>query len=319
MSGAFHIIRSDRIRKGLDGMQDIVRLALQRVESTWLPQNEYLRQVATGDLIDYEALCFTMGDRTFAKNYPEHPMSSINRFERIAAADCIRDKAAERLTPLPKEFLVKIRYLLFDCCSSVRHSLAAALYHAGDHGSVKALEKWASNERSSALVRDTAAVAALRCCQRGLDCKSVPLDVPAVSLVSSDITLAIQLNRLAKQIGFTLQFPEPEISDLFVFPANVRIVNRRSLGKTAWRYYIEYLEEGLRPIGENEKVAMLQDGFADEDLAIIPEPPLILTDRFSEADEAAWGLLPEVGMEVYRAEEWMHDWILAKVTELIQP
>ena len=40
---------------------------------------------------------------------------------------------------------------------------------------------------------------------------------------------------------------------------------------------------------------------------------MILTDGFSQTEEAAWGLLPEAGMEVYRTEEWMNDWILAKV------
>ena len=47
------------------------------------------------------------------------------------------------------------------------------------------------------------------------------------------------------------------------------------------------------------------------------EPPLILIDGFSQEEDEAWGLLPEMGLEVNRAEEWMCDWILAKVVEIL--
>ena len=295
-----------------------LRTALEQIESSWMHHAEYQRQVAVGGLADYEKLVYGLGDRKFEQLHPSHPLADKNRTLRMVAADYIRDTAAKRLKPFPEMIRKKIGELMFDCSGAVRHSLATALYHAGNHRSMQRLQELAQTEQNSAMVRDTAAVAALRCWQRGVGCKQVPLEQPSVSIVSADVNLAIELDRLSKKVGFRLLFPEPETSDLFVFPASIRIVNRRALGQTAWRYYLDFLEEVNRPLGEDEKRALLRDGIADEDLSMTPEPPLILTDGFSQVEEAAWGQLTEVGMEVYRAEEWMRDWILAKVSEIME-
>ena len=302
--------------KGLEHVSQNMKTALELIESSWMQQEEYQRRVAAGELADYEKLVRNLGDRKFEQLHPDHPLADKNRFSRIGAADYIRDIAAKRLMPFADAVLDKICDLIFDCSGSVRHSLAVALYHAGDHSSAKALRELAQTEQDSAMVRETAEVAALRCGQRGLGCKQVPLDSPAVSLVSTDVNLAIELNRLAKERGFHLLFPEPEISDLFVFPAKVRIVNRRALGITAWRYFLGFLEEGNRPLSEEAKRELAADGIDCSEFEI-EEPPLILIDGFSPEEEQAWGLLPEFGMEVYRAEEWMSDWILTKVGKII--
>ena len=183
--------------------------------------------------------------------------------------------------------------------------------------SSKVLRELAQTEQDSTIVRETAEVAALRCGQRGLVCKQVPLDRPAVSVVSADINLAIELNRLAKEMGFHLIFPEPEISDLFVFPAKVRIVNRRALGITAWHYFLEFQEEANRPLSEDAKKELVAGGIDFDDFEIA-NSPLILIDGFSPEEEEAWGMLLPISMEVYRAEEWMRDWIVAKVCTLVQ-
>ena len=302
--------------KGLEHVSEKMKTALELIESSWMKQEDYQRRVAVGELADYEKLVHNLGDRKFEQLHPEHPLADKNRYLRIGAADCIRDIAAKRLTPFPDAVLDKICELLFDCSGSVRHSLAAALYHAGDHSSAKVLRELVQTEQDSAMVRETVEVAALRCGQRGLGCKQVPLDPPAVSLVSADVNLAIELNRLAKERGFHLLFPEPEISDLFVFPAKVRIVNRRALGITAWNYFLGFLEEGNRPLSEAAKKELAADGIDCDDYEM-DEPPLILIDGFSQEEDEAWGLLPEMGLEVNRAEEWMCDWILAKVVEIL--
>ena len=303
-------------KKADNTISKTVLTAIAKVESTWLSQEDYRRLVAAGDLVDHETWAYTLGDRIFEDMHPEHPMADVKRFVRIAEADVIRDIAAKRLAPFPDFILDKIHKILFDCCASVRHSLATALYHAGNYSSVEFLDKLAQTEKSSATVRETAEVAALRCRQRGLGCKQVPLDPPAVSLVSADVNLAVELNRLAKEMSFHLLFPEPEISDLFVFPAKVRIVNRRALGITAWHYFLAYLEEANRPLSEAAKRELAVDGI-DCDEYEMKDPPLILIDTFSPEEETAWGRLPEIDMEVYRAEEWMGEWILGKVREIV--
>lgn len=304
--------------KGGEQVATNLRTALEQIESSWMHHAEYQRQVAAGGLADYEKLVYGLGDRKFEQLHPSHPLADKNRTSRMGAADYIRDTAAKRLKPFPETIRKTIGELMFDCSGAVRHSLATAMYHAGNHRSMQRLQELAQMEQNSAMVRDTAAVAALRCWQRGVDCKRVPLEQPSVSIVSADVNLAIELDRLSKKMGFRLLFPEPVTSDLFVFPASVRIVNRRALGQTAWRYYLDFLEERNRPLGEDEKLILLKDDITDEDLSMTLEPPLILTDGFSQVEAENWGLLPEVGMEVYRAEEWMNDWILAKVNEILE-
>ena len=101
-----------------------------------------------------------------------------------------------------------------------------------------------------------------------------------------------------------------------IFPAKVRIVNRRVLGITAWHYFLEFLEEANRPLSEEAIKELAADGIDSNDFEI-KDPPLILIDGFSSEEEKTWGLLAEIGMKVYRAEDWMGDWILAKVREIL--
>ena len=301
--------------KGLETVSEELKIALETINSSAMSQAEYQKKVGFGQLADYEQLS-CRGDRKFAQLYPNHPLAETNRFNRIAAADRIRDLASTRLAPFPDAALDKIHELLFDCCGAVRHSLASALYHAGDHSSVAVLERLVREESNSRMVRDVAEVAAMRCRQRGLGCKAVPLEGPAVALVSSDINLAIDLNRLTQELGCQLIFPEPNTSDLFVFPALVRIVNRRALGMKGWSHYVEFQEELIRPIGEAAQKDLEAAGIDCSELTG-EDAVLILTDGFFAVEEEAWGLLPEAGLEVYRVEEWMGSWIFAKVREIV--
>lgn len=300
-----------------ENVSEELKVALELVESSWLNLAEYQNQMATGKLADYEELSFSMGDRRFEQTYPLHPMAERNRFVRIGAADRIRDLAASRLTPFPEMVLDKIHVLMFDCSAAVRHSLATALYHAGDHTSVGPLEQLVRDEKSSGIVCETAEVAAKRCWQRGLACKEVPVDVPALSFVSSNVNLAIELNRTAKQNGCRLLFPEPDTGDLFVFPAKVCVVNRRALGTTGWRYYIDFMEETVRSVGEGER-KMLEAENMDYSELSRETAAVILTDGFSPEEEDGWGHLPATKLQIFRAEEWMEDWIVEKVRSILE-
>ena len=80
-------------------------------------------------------------------------------------------------------------------------------------------------------------------------------------------------------------------------------------------YNVELQKELLRPIGEAEQKE-LEAAEIDCNKLTGEEAVVILTDGFFAEEEEAWGLLPEAGLQVYRTEEWMGDWIVAKVREL---
>ena len=111
-------------------------------------------------------------------------------------------------------------------------------------------------------------------------------------------------------------FPEPNTPDLYVFPAVLRIVDRRVLGGKAWNWYLKFLEELMRPFSASALEEVSAEGIRCEEFATI-EPPMILTDGILQEEEEAWGTLPTAGPTVFRAEEWMDDWILNKAREII--
>ncbi|NLV22471.1 MAG: hypothetical protein GXY49_10860 [Syntrophomonadaceae bacterium] len=91
-------------------------------------------------------------DYKFQHKYPEHPMSG-GRYIRIRAADGVRDLARDRNEPFAAEVLEKLHLSLFDCCATVRLSIAEALYHAGDSSSIPFLKELAEYEMESNMVK----------------------------------------------------------------------------------------------------------------------------------------------------------------------
>lgn len=91
-------------------------------------------------------------DYKFQQKYPEHPMSG-GRYIRIKAADGIRDLARDDSEPFPAEVLEKLHLSLFDCCATVRLSIAEALYHGGDSSSIPFLKELAEYETESNMVK----------------------------------------------------------------------------------------------------------------------------------------------------------------------
>ncbi|MDD2497693.1 MAG: hypothetical protein PHY90_06130 [Desulfitobacteriaceae bacterium] len=92
-------------------------------------------------------------DSEFQQMYPDHPMSE-KRYERIEAADAIRNLARERKNPFPAEVLNKLHISLFDCCAAVRLSIAEALTVAGDKSSIAYLERLEQEEKDSPMVME---------------------------------------------------------------------------------------------------------------------------------------------------------------------
>lgn len=86
---------------------------------------------------------------------------------------------------------------------------------------------------------------------------------------------------------------------------------------TGWRSFVMLMEDIARPISKDFQKVLSEENINNNDL-MSGELALILTDGFSPEEEAAWGQLPTTNMQVYRAEEWMVDWIIEKVCKLLK-
>lgn len=128
---------------------EIINL-LNGLEKNFMSMQELDRAGRNGELIikkgpwgyDYE----------FQQKYPEHPMSA-GRYGRIKTADSIRDLGRDLNDPLPAEVLEKLHRSLFDCCATVRLSIAEALYNVGDSSSIPFLKELAEYETESNMVK----------------------------------------------------------------------------------------------------------------------------------------------------------------------
>jgi hypothetical protein len=122
--------------------------ALQGLEQRFMSMEELRKAGEQGVLIIKHGLGY---DHEFQQMYPEHPMSG-GRYERIYAADTLRDISRERQNPFPAEVLDKLHRSLFDCCAAVRLSIAEALTMAGDKSSIAYLERLSVDETDSKMV-----------------------------------------------------------------------------------------------------------------------------------------------------------------------
>lgn len=130
--------------------------ALQGLELSFMTMEELKKAGEEGRLIVKSG---PIGyDVEFQRMYPDHPMSE-KRYDRIEAADAVRDLARERKSPYPVEVLNKLHRSLFDCSAAVRLSIAEALTVAGDKSSIVYLELLEQEEKDSPMVREQVATA----------------------------------------------------------------------------------------------------------------------------------------------------------------
>lgn len=130
--------------------------ALQGLEQRFMTMEELRKAGEEGKLIIKSG---PFGyDSEFQRMYPDHPMSE-KRYERIKAADAVRNLARERKSPFPAEVLDKLHRSLFDCCATVRLSIAEALTVTGDKSSIAYLELLEQEEKDSPMVLEQVATA----------------------------------------------------------------------------------------------------------------------------------------------------------------
>ena len=99
---------------------DDLTSAFELLETNFMNISDYAKGIKNEEIV--KKPMFT-DDREFSKKYPSHPLASVNRFERISAADFIRDYDKN----LTKNELNKLEKYLFDCCATVRLSLIKKL------------------------------------------------------------------------------------------------------------------------------------------------------------------------------------------------
>ncbi len=141
-------------------LQEISDLMEKLKSYNFCTMAEYKDKVSSGELIKKPI----MGDDlAFARNNPGHPLSGDFRFERIRCGDEILRKVREADNEIPSEILAGMHEVLFDCCATVRLSIAEALGLIHSDNSIPYLEKLLETETESKMVISST-VKALRAC-----------------------------------------------------------------------------------------------------------------------------------------------------------
>lgn len=260
--------------KDEENIHHIISKALDNLfAARFLSMHDYKESIGSGQLVQKGMY---VDDRAFYSEHPEHPLARDNRFMRIDAADTIRDQAAVLQKPLPKELLDKLYPAMFDCCASVRQSLAHTLLYCGDEQSTHHLEKLLGEETESQLVREYTNAALQRCHMSGL--KQLPEGKKVIMLVSKDIQLYIALQKLAEHEGAYLYMPQHNYSELIAWSsaADVQIVDRLVMGKDNWDAFCDYLEDvnyaGVEyPVSDESGEVLFEEALYDH-------TPLIIID-----------------------------------------
>jgi hypothetical protein len=132
---------------------DEFRGLLAALDHLFMSVDDYNAAVAAGAL---QKMGIYEDDTKFQRLNPDHPRSVDNRSIRIHAADTFMYAARARTQPYPREVLDRLHASLFDCCATVRYSIAVALGVAGDASSIPFLQRLVETEKDSAGVLEEA-------------------------------------------------------------------------------------------------------------------------------------------------------------------
>jgi len=243
-----------------ENLSTIADALRQLLRSNFLSMKDYRKLVSSGKLVAKKTW---EDDYDFQQLYPDHPLSSVNRFNRIHLADLIRDNAKTVQDVLPEEILGMLHDTLFDCCAAVRHSLAYALFCGGSRRSAYYLGKLLEEESESKMVRECALIGRERCLKReGTRYHNAQM----VQLVSNDIDLAAAILAITELEGAKLVMPDHNYSELIAWSSTIKIVDRWLMGKESWDTYCSYLDD----MNETKTNYPLKD----EDGSILMEEPI---------------------------------------------
>ncbi|MDK2941647.1 MAG: hypothetical protein PWP56_1160 [Acetobacterium sp.] len=150
----------NRVCSDQSSLQEISDLVEELKSYNFCTIAEYKDKVSSGELVNKPTMT---DDLAFATNNPGHPLSGDFRFDRIRCGDEILRKVRETDNEISSEILAGMHEVLFDCCATVRLSIAEALGLIHSKNSIFYLKKLLETEvESKMVIRST--VKALRAC-----------------------------------------------------------------------------------------------------------------------------------------------------------
>ena len=223
--------------------EQVVIDALGVIEPLSVSLESYSAAVADGSVIKKSIL---MSDEELARRCPNHP--KLHDGTKMHSADAIRDAARENpLEPFSPEVLARIHGVLYDCSGAVRHSLALALFYAGDQSCVEPLQRLIEQETRADLIDTSKMVyryarAALgRCETRGK--YYFPQGMPRVLVISDEIDLVGDLLDVTDKYGAHLYQSHSAIDLIVLGDVVAQIVDRHLCDIDDWAAYCEFLDQ----------------------------------------------------------------------------
>ncbi|NLL86265.1 MAG: VWA domain-containing protein [Syntrophomonadaceae bacterium] len=282
-----------------------IRSLIPDLQRTSMSLEDFNTAVNEGRLSPRPGL--SVSDHCFEKQNPHHPLAASNRFIRIDAADKIMDLAKRYGQPLPADILEVLHQSLFDCSAAVRHSIAGALFLAGNQSSIPYLDRLLEQEEESVAVRLRVKAALIRIQSPFV----LPENVPQIVVVLDNLCLVEELMELAEKEEAQLRHARPGSPDIFAFSADVKIIDRPLLGEEAWEDFCAYLAEVN---SQSQIISNIPGDFSIEGSSR-DDTPLIIVDNLPY-DSVAFSRPPT--NSIYRVPVWNSEEICRIVKECIQ-
>lgn len=292
-----------------DEMLSEIIIRLSDLQATYMSLEEFNTAVLAGSLAAKPGL--TVDDRHFEEQNPEHPLAAANRFARIKAADRIMNLTQLYGKPLPADILEILHRSLFDCSAAVRHSIAGALFMAGDESSIEYLTNLLEQEQDSPAVRIRAQATLVKISSPF----TLPENIPQIIVVLDNLLLVEELMETTWREGAALRHARPDSPDIIAFSGHVKIIDRQLLGKSAWKDFCDYLAEVNND--QTDYPILDENGELVIELPTRDDTPLIIVDNEPAGSTSGFSR-PITRGPIYKVPAWNSEAICCIVKECIQ-
>lgn len=290
----------------LDTLLIEIRSLFPDLQGTFMSLEDFTAAVKEGKLTAKPGM--SVDDRYFEKQNPNHPLAACNRFARINAADKVMNLAQRYGHPLPTDVLEVLHQSLFDCSAAVRHSMAGALFMAGNKSSIDCLTQLLEQEQESPAVKIRVRAAL----ERIQSPYAMPENIPQIIVVLDNLLLVEELMEMAQREGFTLRHARPGSQDIIAFSGHVKIIDRQLLGKNAWDDFCASLAEVNN---EPEYPNLNKQGEPLRDDPVLDNTSIIIVDN-DPSDSLTFGR-PKTS-EIYKVPAWNSEEICSVVKGCIK-
>lgn len=261
---------------------DRMNRAIEQLAENYMSVEDYELAIRSEQIVPWDCN-LPGGDFAFARAHPDHPMNFMNRGRRMSAADDIMRLAKEDRCLFSSEALEKIHYHLLDCSGAVRLSLASALFLSGNETSLLHLQRLIEME-SSGKVQHSGSDMVQSVAELGVKRLTVAKTASisdTVLIVSPDIELVEEVDKVCTGVGLNLWISEPDSPDIIAVGYKIGIIDCQWLGSEMWASFISFLRESK--------------GEQHEHLLIIIEQVEQIEDtmtKFGDLHEPTWVLPP---------------------------